>query len=168
MADEKQQPDECPGATGADRGQARQRDAAHYRYAFVNPYNLSLLAGAGVAAAATGQWWLGSWRRLARRCGMLFAPTQRSCGAPSGDRIWESEQVAEHKKRQAQKFAVPPDKRKVRALSLRDLQIKIQKLAQDNPAFRWELLSATLGKLDEVVDDFLSWRRCAPATIATF
>ena len=86
---------------------------------------------------------------------MLFAPDSKVLRRTVWDRIWESEQAAEHKKRQAQKFAALPDNEKVRALSLRDLQMKIQKLAQDNPSFSVELLSADFGKLDEVVDDFL-------------
>lgn len=136
-------------------GKLAKETPPYYRYAFVNPYNLSLLAGAGVAAAATGQWWLGLLAAAGEALWMLFAPDSKVLRRTVWDRIWESEQVAEHKKRQAQKFAALPDNEKVRALSLRDLQIKIQKLAQDNPSFSVELLSADFGKLDEVVDDFL-------------
>ncbi|HNN96381.1 MAG TPA: hypothetical protein PKI03_29105 [Pseudomonadota bacterium] len=136
-------------------GKLAKETPPYYRYAFVNPYNLSLLAGAGVAAAATGQWWLGLLAAAGEALWMLFAPDSKVLRRTVWDRIWESEQAAEHKKRQAQKFAALPDKEKVRALSLRDLQMKIQKLAQDNPSFSVELLSADFGKLDEVVDDFL-------------
>ena len=136
-------------------GKLAKETPPYYRYAFVNPYNLSLLAGAGVAAAATGQWWLGVLAAAGEALWMLFAPDSKVLRRTVWDRIWESEQAAEHKKRQAQKFAALPDKEKVRALSLRDLQMKIQKLAQDNPSFSVELLSADFGKLDEVVDDFL-------------
>ena len=136
-------------------GKLAKETPPYYRYAFVNPYNLSLLAGAGVAAAATGQWWLGLLAAAGEALWMLFAPDSKVLRRTVWDRIWESEQAAEHKKRQAQKFAALPDNEKVRALSLRDLQMKIQKLAQDNPSFSVELLSADFGKLDEVVDDFL-------------
>ena len=57
--------------------------------------------------------------------------------------------------RQAAKFAALPEPEKIRALGLRDTQIKIRKLAQDNSSFSVDLLTADFGKLDELVDDFL-------------
>ncbi|MBL9003397.1 MAG: hypothetical protein JNJ46_04070 [Myxococcales bacterium] len=143
-------------------GKLAKETPPYYRYAFVNPYNLSLLAGAGVAAAATGQWWLGVLAAAGEALWMLFAPDSKLLRRNIWDKIWESEQVAAQKKRQAAKFAALPDAEKVRALTLRDTQMKIQKLAQDNPSFSVDLLSADFGKLDEVVDDFLEL-----ATLAT-
>src|SRR5262249_8816264 len=44
------------------------------KYAFLNPYNLSLLAGAGTVAAATQNWFLGVLTVGAEALWMLFAP----------------------------------------------------------------------------------------------
>lgn len=157
MADEKESSlmNALARRSAGPAGKLAKETPPYYRYAFVNPYNLSLLAGAGVAAAATGQWWLGVLAAAGEALWMLFAPDSRILRRTLWDKIWDSEQEAAHKKRQAQKFAALPDQEKVRALSLRDMQIKIQKLAQDNASFSVDLLSADFGKLDEVVDDFL-------------
>ncbi len=125
------------------------------RYAFVNPYNLSLLGGASAAAAITGHWWLAMCAAAGEALWMLFAPDSRLLRKVWFDKVWESEQAAARKELQAQKFAALPEGEKFRALALRDLQVRIQKMARDNPSFSVDLLHNDLGKLDDLVDDFL-------------
>jgi len=43
----------------------------------------------------------------------------------------------------------------MRALALRELQVRIHKMAQDNTSFSVDLLSNDLTKLEDLVDDFL-------------
>src|SRR6185369_4430774 len=52
----------CWAMLVAVSGGAKKRDSGddppYARYAFLNPYNLSLLVGATATAAATGHWWI--------------------------------------------------------------------------------------------------------------
>lgn len=142
-------------STGKQARLSKSEQPPYMRCAFANPYNLSLLAGAGAAAAATGQWWLGLIAVAGEALWMLFAPDSKLLRRAVWDKVWDSEQEAARKKRQAAKFAALPEPEKIRALGLRDTQIKIRKLAQDNSSFSVDLLTADFGKLDELVDDFL-------------
>jgi hypothetical protein len=133
-----------------------KRKAPPYaRYAFLNPYNLSLLGGAAAMAAATGHVWIGALAAASEVVWMLFAPDSRLLRKTWFDRRWQEEQRALRKQRQIEKFSALPDVEKVRALSLRELQERIQKLAADNPSFTAELLRDDLSRLDVLVDDFL-------------
>ncbi len=133
----------------------RKAQPPYSKYAFFNPYNLSLIAGAGAAAAVTGHWWLAMCAAAGEALWMLFAPDSRLLRKLWFDKVWESELSAERKTRQMQKFNSLPDAEKFRALALRELQARIQNMARDNPSFSIDLLSADLTKLDDLVDDFL-------------
>jgi hypothetical protein len=134
---------------------AKEKAPPYARYAFMNPYNLSLIAGAGAAAMATGHWWVALCAAAGEAVWMLFAPDSKLLRRTWFDKVWEGEQAVERKKRQAAKFNALPDAEKERALALRGVQTRIEKMAQDNPSFRVELLSTELGKLEDLVDDFL-------------
>lgn len=125
------------------------------RYAFLNPYNLSLIAGAGAAAALTGHWWLALCAGAAEAVWMLFAPDSRLLRKLWFDKIWEGEVATARKATQAQKFDQLPDGEKMRALRLREMQRRIQKMASDNPSFSVDLLREDVEKLEDLVDDFL-------------
>lgn len=125
------------------------------RYAFLNPYNLSLIAGAGAAAALTGHWWLALCAGAAEAVWMLFAPDSRLLRKLWFDKVWEGEVATARKAAQAQKFDQLPDGEKMRALRLREMQRRIQKMASDNPTFSVDLLREDVEKLEDLVDDFL-------------
>ena len=125
------------------------------KYAFANPYNLSLLAGAGSAALLTGHWWVGLCAVAAEAVWMLFAPDSRLLRKKWFDPIWESQQAEARKARQSAKFNALPNEEKERALRLRDQQKRIEKMAQDNASFTVDLLSTDIAKLEDLVDDFL-------------
>jgi hypothetical protein len=135
--------------------QKKEKAPAYARYAFLNPYNLSLLAGAGAAAAATGHWWLALCAAGGEALWMLFAPDSRLLRKVWFDKVYSVEQQAERLQRQKAKFDALPDSEKTRATRLRELQGRIQKLAEDNPSFSVELLIQDIGKLEDLVDDFL-------------
>jgi hypothetical protein len=59
------------------------------KYAFKNPYNLSLLLGAGAAAAATGNWWLAIAGAGMEALWMLFAPDSKLLRKLAWDKRWE-------------------------------------------------------------------------------
>jgi hypothetical protein len=132
-----------------------EKKPPYAKYAFANPYNLSLMAGAAAAAAATGHWWLALCAGAAEVVWMLFAPDSRLLRKIWFDKVWEGELSAERKARQTEKFNALPDPEKIRALNLRELQASIKKMAKDNPSFSVELLSEDVGKLEDLVDDFL-------------
>lgn len=134
---------------------AKEKSPPYARYAFLNPYNLSLLAGAGVAAAATGHWGLALCAAAGEAVWMLFAPDSKLLQRAWFNKLWDSEKEAERKKRQFEKWKVLPDAERQRALALREVQDRIQKLAQENPTFSVEMLGAELAKLEDLVDDFL-------------
>ena len=140
---------EGPSRSGKDA------EPPYAKYAFANPYNLSLLAGAGSAALLTGHWWVGLCAVAAEAVWMLFAPDSRLLRKKWFDPIWDSEQEAARKARQAAKFNALPDEEKERALKLRDRQKRIEKMAKDNASFSVDLLSTDIAKLEDLVDDFL-------------
>jgi hypothetical protein len=133
----------------------KEKSPPYIRYAFLNPYNLSVIAGAGAAAAATGHWWLAMCAAAGEAMWMLFAPDSKLLQRTWWNKLWQSEQEAERKKRQLAKFVALPDEEKHRARELRELQLRIEKMAQENPTFSVELLKDELGKLEDLVDDFL-------------
>ena len=135
--------------------QRKKPQPPYGKYAFLNPYNLSLIAGAGAAAAVTGHWWLAMCAAAGEALWMLFAPDSRLLRKFWFDKVWEGEQSAEREARRREKFNALPEIEKFRALALRELQVRIQKMARDNASFSVDLLANDLTKLDDLVDDFL-------------
>jgi hypothetical protein len=132
-----------------------QEKPPYTAYAFLNPYNLSLLAGAGVVAAATGGWWIGLCAAAAETVWMLFAPDSTVLRRTWFDKLWDQDRRDAKQKEQAKKFAALPSEAQARVLMLRDLQARLQQLAAENPSFTVDLLRNDLGKLDGLIDDFL-------------
>jgi hypothetical protein len=142
--------------SGDEKSLVKKRDKPPYHsYAFWNPYNLSLLAGAGAVSAATGGWWIGLCAVAAETIWMLFAPDSTVLRRTWFDKLWNQDQRDVKLKQQAKKFAALPQDAQMRVLALRALQARIQKLAADNPSFTVDLLRNDLGKLEGLIDDFL-------------
>jgi hypothetical protein len=142
--------------SGDEKSLVKKREKAPYAtYAFWNPYNLSLLAGAGVVSAATSGWWIGLCAVAAETIWMLFAPDSTVLRRTWFDKLWDQDKRDAKKKEQAKKFAALPLDVQMRVLTLRDLQARIQQLAADNPSFTVDLLKNDLGKLEGLIDDFL-------------
>jgi hypothetical protein len=142
--------------SGDEKSLVKKREKPPYiTYAFWNPYNLSLLAGAGVVSAATSGWWIGLCAVAAETIWMLFAPDSTVLRRTWFDKLWHQDQHEAKQKEQAKKFATLPQEAQVRVLTLRDLQARIQQLAADNPSFSVDLLRNDLGKLEGLIDDFL-------------
>ena len=135
--------------------QRKKPQPPYGKYAFLNPYNLSLIAGAGAAAAVTGHWWLAMCAAAGEALWMLFAPDSRLLRKFWFDKVWEGEQSVEREARRREKFNALPEIEKFRALALRELQVRIQKITRDNASFSVDLLANDLTKLDDLVDDFL-------------
>jgi hypothetical protein len=57
--------------------QRKKTQPPYSKYAFWNPYNLSLIAGASAAAMVTGHWWLALVAGAGEALWMLFAPDSK-------------------------------------------------------------------------------------------
>jgi hypothetical protein len=139
-----------------DRKRARSDDEPPYgRYAFLNPYTLSLLVGAGATAAATGHWWIALCAAATEGLWMLFAPDSKILQRTLWEKRWERSKRGDVEDRQNKKFQRLTPEDQVRATALRDQRARIQQLAADNPTLAVDLLKDELGKLDGLLEDFL-------------
>ena len=124
------------------------------RYAFLNPYNLSLLAGAGIAAAATGHWWMAVCGVAGEAMWMLFAPDSKLLQRTWFDKVWSEKRAdAVQEELDAKLKQLEPMDRE-RVLFLREQKKRIHQLAAENPSLTVELMGDELAKLDGLLDDF--------------
>jgi hypothetical protein len=130
-------------------------DPPYTKYAFLNPYNLSLLAGAGVASAATGQWWVGVGALVCETVWMLFAPDSTALQKAWFDDLWEADKARAVTKVRDAKYRSLAEADQARAQIFFDTVRRIRELAKENPSLTAELVQGELVKLDELYDDFL-------------
>ena len=144
----------CVGAK-AKNGGKKKAEPPYARYAFVNPYNLSLLAGTSLTAVATGHTWMVVCAAAGEALWMLFAPGSRMLQRAWFDGLWRKDQADEARKRLEAKFQSLPAQEQQRALGMREQQSRIHKLARENPAFTVELLRNDLEKLEGILEDYI-------------
>jgi hypothetical protein len=125
------------------------------KYAFLNPYNLSLLVGTTVTAAATGHWWLAVCAAATEGLWMVFAPDSKVLQRAWFDKTWARTKRAELEEAQDQKIAKLWPNDVVRFRLLREQKTRIEKLANDNPSLTVDLMSSELEKIDGLLEDFL-------------
>lgn len=137
------------------KGRPSGDEPPYSRYAFLNPYNLTLLAGVGTTAAATGHWWMAICGAAAEGLWMLFAPDSKILRQAWFDKTWAAEREAALAERRLEKWkrASPPDQARFQLLA--DQKKRIEQLAADNPSLTTELLADELPKLELLLDDFL-------------
>jgi hypothetical protein len=142
------------GGEGSGGGDNKKK-VPYARYAFANPYNLSLLAGAATVAMATGNWMVGVAAAGAEAIWMLFAPDSRLLR-----RFWFDKKHAElleasKAERLNATIAGLPERDRERCLALRDRVRQIDRLCEENPAFTADLLRSELSKLSSLADSFV-------------
>jgi hypothetical protein len=125
------------------------------RYAFLNPYNLSLLAGAGVAAAATGHWWMAVCGVAGEAMWMLFAPDSKLLQRTWFDKVWQESRAAAVEEAFDAKLKQLEPMDQQRVVYLREQKKRIHQLAQENPSLTVDLMGDELAKLDGLLDDFM-------------
>jgi len=125
------------------------------RYAFLNAYNLSLLAGAAAVAAATQNWFLGVATVGAEALWMLFAPGSRLLRKTVWDKRHAEKLAAQENERLKQVIRSLPTDEAMRCVSLRTKRDQIDKMCVDNPTFTVELLRGELAKMDQLVRSFV-------------
>lgn len=124
------------------------------RYAFLNPYNLSLLVGAGVTAAATGHWWMAVCGAAGEAMWMLFAPDSKLLQRAWFDKVWSESRAAAAQEQQDEKLKQLHPMDQQRVVYLREQKARIHQLASDNPSLTVELMEGELAKLDGLIEDF--------------
>jgi hypothetical protein len=143
-------------AVSGARKKGRPEDERPYaRYAFLNPYNLSLLVGTTVTAAATGHWWLAVCAAGLEGMWMVFAPDSKLLQRAWFDKTWERTKRAELEDAQNEKIAKLWPNDVVRFRALREQKTRIEKLAAENPSLTVDLMSDELAKVEGLLDDFL-------------
>src|SRR5688500_602454 len=112
------------------KGRPSSKDEPPYaRYAFLNPYNLSLLIGTTVTAAATGHWWLAVCAGGLEGLWMVFAPDSKVLQRAWFDKVWAESKRAELEDEQGRKIAKLWPADVVRFRALREQKTRIEKLA---------------------------------------
>lgn len=127
----------------------------YLRYAFANPYNLSLLGGLLAAAGLTLNPFLAIVAVGLESLWLLYAPDSRRLQHllwdPRFDRLRRALVAEERGKRLA--LLAPPERKRVDRLIAR--QAEIDRLASQNPSFTGELLRSELTKTERLVDAFI-------------
>jgi hypothetical protein len=131
------------------------------RYAFLNPYNLSLLAGATVASAATGHWGVAVAAGVMETVWMLFAPDSTFLRELWFDPKHAAEQRARVSDIRGDKFRALTPGDQARAQRFWDATRRVEQLANENPSMAAELVQTEVTKLDSLYDDFLELARLA-------
>lgn len=125
------------------------------RYAFLNPYNLTLFAAGVLFGALSGNTWVAILTCAAEAMWMIFAPDSKILRALWFDRAFERTQKLDDADRRQEKIAqlVPNDS--LRVAQLCGQKQVIERLAKDNPSLAVDLLEGELAKLDGLLDDFI-------------
>ena len=131
-------------------------DGAPYaRYAFWNPYNISLFLGGVVLGVVTGHEWVSVLTCAAEVLWMVFAPDSKLLRGLWFDRLFEAEKKESDAERRQQRIGLLAPNDSVRFAYLCGQKQVIERLAKENPSLTVELLHDELSKLDELLDDFI-------------
>jgi hypothetical protein len=125
------------------------------KYAFWNPYNISLFLGGVVVGVATGHEWLSIVTCAGEVLWMIFAPDSKILRALWFDRAFHADKRADETDRRAQRLGMLGAADGQRFAYLCGQKQVIEHLAQENPSLTVELLHDELAKLDELLDDFI-------------
>lgn len=128
---------------------------SYTKYAFLNPYNISLFVGAMVMSMLTQNPLVAVAALGAEAIWMLNAPGSRALQRRLWDPLFEREKKAWEAQQRASRVMLlnPHDRSRIERL----IQLKrdIQRLASQNPSFTGELVRAELVKTEKLADSFL-------------
>jgi len=127
----------------------------YLKYAFSNPYNLSLLAGMLVAAGLTMNPVLAVAALGLEALWLLYAPDSKRLRHLLWDPRFEQVREALLARERAERLQLLSDRDRGRVNTLIARQRDIRRLAASNPSFTGDLLRAELMKTDRLVDAFL-------------
>jgi hypothetical protein len=127
----------------------------YLKFAFANPYNLSLFGGLLAAAGLTLNPLLALMAVGLESLWLLYAPDSKRLRHLLWDPRFDQVRQALLAQERGQRLAVlaPPERKRVDALMAR--QAEIHRLAAQNPSFTGELLRSELTKTERLVDAFI-------------
>lgn len=125
------------------------------RYAFLNPYNLSLFAGGVLLGLLTGHGWLSVLTCAGEAMWLIFAPDSKLLRRLWFDRAFEQAKRQDDIERRKTKIAQLAPNDSMRVAQLCGQKQVIERLARDNPSLAVDLLATELAKLDALLDDFI-------------
>jgi hypothetical protein len=127
----------------------------YLKFAFVNPYNLSLFGGALAAAGLTMNPLLAVVAIGAEALWLLYAPESARLRHLLWDPRFEKVREAVEREERAERMAVLAQADRQRVERLVAQKRDIQRLAAQNPSFTADLLRGELVKTDRLVEAFL-------------
>jgi hypothetical protein len=135
---------------------ARKDDGPPYaRYAFWNPYNISLFLGGVVLGVAIDQGWISVLVCAAEVLWMILAPDSKVLRGLWFDRAFAAEKRADDEDRRRERIGLLASGDTMRFAYLCGQKQVIERLAKENPSLTVELLHDELAKLDALLDDFI-------------
>lgn len=133
----------------------KENEPPYARYAFLNPYNLSVFVGGVLLGALTGHTWIAILTCAAEAMWMIFAPDSKILRALWFDRAFEHAKKLDDAERRKEKIAQLLPNDSLRVGQLCGQKQVIVRLARDNPSLTVDLLATELAKLDALLDDFI-------------
>jgi hypothetical protein len=127
----------------------------YLKYAFANPYNVSLFAGALAAAGLTLNPVIAVAAVGFEALWLLYAPDSKRLRHLLWDPRFEQVREALLEQERAGRLQLIGEDDRVRVHTLVERQKEIRRLAAANPSFTGELLRAELLKADRLVDAFI-------------
>jgi hypothetical protein len=139
----------------ASRPRTDDDEPPYARYAFWNPYNVSLFLGGVVLGVAIDQGWIAVLTCAAEVMWMIFAPDSKLLRALWFDRAFAAEKRLDLAARREARIAQLAPEDSARLGTLCGQKQVIERLAQENPSLTVDLLTSELAKLDALLDDFI-------------
>lgn len=141
--------------TASAKRSSESRLPRYARYAFLNPYNLSLFAGGVAVGLLTGHGWLVVVTCAAEAMWLIFAPDSKLLRALWFDKAFARAERDDARDRNVEKVGKLGLADRQRLGLLVDQKSAIERLAKDNPSLAVELLAGELMKLDRLIEDFV-------------
>ncbi len=128
---------------------------SYLKAAFLNVYNLSLVGGAVMASALTGEYVLGAVALGAEALWLLFGPDMRPFRR-SVDQAHREEREQAERERVTQLMNALPERERARSRALNELRNEIERDMQNNPSFQSILIQSEVDKLSTLIKSFVS------------
>jgi hypothetical protein len=155
-----QRPAAPPAASVGDAVKSTLTDAVsrnrpYLKYAFANPYNLTLLLGALAASAITLNPFLAIAALGMEGLWLLHGPESKLLKRILWDPKFEKIRLALERQALEQRIEALPERKRARVEHMVARQHEIRRLAAQNPSFTGELLRGELVKTGRLVEAFL-------------
>ena len=131
-------------------------DPPYGRYAFLNPYNLSLFAGLILLGLLTGHHWIVVLACAAELMWLIFAPDSKLLRRVWFDPVFARAERAFADERCKRKVATLDGDAQQRVWRLAAQKTTIEHLARDNPSLTVDLLHDELARLETVIEEFVN------------